>query len=253
MLPFFPINWSNRCYIEPFCGSLSVFFNVNPKSAVLNDANKELVNFWVVVSDPLFYEGFLNLLKRSVYSIEYINKLNKSIECKTDTNNVMYICKRALLYYLKNRMSFSGFNEDKPSDIVPNRNILHANLDKWHSYFENADVRIWHKDFREVFKRIETTSDKWVKKFIYCDPPYVKAGSAYKHLFEEQDHRDLSDCLHKTKFEWVLSYDENPLIRELYREYKIVPIQWHYSCAGGNTIQKPELLITNRMDNLCEV
>lgn len=252
LLNFFPSNWSNRCYVEPFAGSLSVFFNVAPKTAILNDMDEDLANFWEVVSGifPDDYDAFTKLLKSSVYSIKFILDCEEELSHKTDGDPIIKPL-RALIYYLRNRMSFSGF--ETLTDIIPNRNILHENLEEWHSFFENADVRIWHKDFREVFDRLDKSSNKWTPKFIYCDPPYVTAGTSYKHSFTEQDHLDLYEKLHKCKYDWVLSYDKHKLIEDLYRDYTIVPAKWFYSCAGGNTEQKEELIITNTVDGVDEI
>jgi DNA adenine methylase len=52
---------------------------------------------------------------------------------------------------------------------------------------------------------------------VYLDPPYVVAGGkCYKHAFTEEDHITLSEMLKKVKFQWFMTYDDAPLIRDLY-------------------------------------
>ena len=40
-----------RTYVEPFVGGGSVFFHINPKSALLCDKNKELIDLYIGIRD----------------------------------------------------------------------------------------------------------------------------------------------------------------------------------------------------------
>jgi len=252
LLQHFPLSMTDWQYVEPFAGGLVTFFNVKPKSAVLNDIDQNLTNFWWVVSpESGLYEQFVeSCCKRGVYDVEYLKCLEGTIPVM-DKDSPMQRVARAKLFYLANRMSFSGLG--KPTEIIPHRNVLHADLDLWHTAFENADVRIWHKDFRDVFERYKGNSDKWTKKFIYCDPPYINGGEFYDNPFTEKDHEDLAQCLYECPHEWVLSYDDTEITRERYKDYYITEANWFKSVAGANTEQKPELIISNREGSIYEV
>ena len=257
LLQHFPLNLTDWQYIEPFAGGLVVFFNVKPKSAVLNDVDLNLTNFWWVLSpESGLYDRFVeSCCKRGIYDVEYLLLLEKSIPTMKQDSDEQRIA-RAKLYYLANRMSFSGvkFTDlSKLSEIIPHRNKLHENLDIWHTAFEEADVRIWHKDFRDVFDRYKKSSDKWTKKFFYCDPPYVVGGEYYDNGFTVKDHEDLAQCLYECTHDWVLSYDDTEKTRERYEGYYIKEASWFKSVAGGNTEQKPELIISNREGSIYEV
>lgn len=56
------------------------------------------------------------------------------------------------------------------------------------------------------------------KVFVYLDPPYVAEGKRlYLNHYNAGDHRALATYILRQKvLPWVMSYDDNPLIRELY-------------------------------------
>ena len=75
--------------------------------------------------------------------------------------------------------------------------------------------------------------------FTYADPPYVDAGPAkYPQPLSEKMHRHLAAALGATDQPWLLSYDDHPLVRELYAAEVIEPIE-----VRGSRGRKAELLI----------
>ena len=59
--------------------------------------------------------------------------------------------------------------------------------------------------------------------FYYLDPPYTVAdrGGYYQHAFAEEDHRRLARVLRGVKGRFLLSYDDVPLVRDLYQGFTI--------------------------------
>ena len=54
----------------------------------------------------------------------------------------------------------------------------------------------------------------------YLDPPYVEQGEQlYRHSFKEADHLRLSSYLQtEESYKWLVSYDDNPLVHQIYKE-----------------------------------
>ena len=76
--------------------------------------------------------------------------------------------------------------------------------------------------------------------FLYLDPPYVgKGNQLYQHSFAEKDHRKLKAQLEKHNG-WVLSYDNHPLVRELYNGYAA---EVYSTCGNGGIKKDSELII----------
>ena len=82
------------------------------------------------------------------------------------------------------------------------------------------------------------------KTLFYLDPPYYVAGpQLYKHCFSHADHLRLADCVRGLSAKFVLSYDDYPVIRDLYRGYCIKAVDHIYSING--TRKNHELIIKN--------
>ncbi len=79
---------------------------------------------------------------------------------------------------------------------------------------------------------------------IYLDPPYYHKGSVcYEKGFSPADHQRLADMLRSSIHHWVLSYDDCPEIRGLYRWARIRPVPVTYS-IHHHSHKHTELLIT---------
>ena len=78
---------------------------------------------------------------------------------------------------------------------------------------------------------------------LYLDPPYVEQGnSLYRHGVTQADHIRLAEALRKTPHPWVLSYDDCPLVRDLYSWANLAAVGVGYSVASAR--RTAELLIT---------
>ena len=78
--------------------------------------------------------------------------------------------------------------------------------------FSNNLISVKCLDFEEALERHPDM-------FTYCDPPYPGVGNMYgnnKEYHSEFDHERLMKCLSKRKTDWLLSYNNQPLIQELY-------------------------------------
>ena len=92
-------------------------------------------------------------------------------------------------------------------------------------------------DFEEV---ISTTSA--TEPVIYLDPPYVGAGKRlYEHSFNQDDHLRLANSL-KSRSKWLLSYDDHPLVRDLYHGCQIQLVNLKHQIPGAS--DGTELLIS---------
>ena len=98
-----------------------------------------------------------------------------------------------------------------------------------------AELRITCGDFRDA---IETAHENC---FLYLDPPYFEKGNQlYKFSMSREDHEDLATRLRATPARWVLSYDDHPVIRQLYDWATIHEISVTYSNAVCRTEKRPK-------------
>lgn len=73
------------------------------------------------------------------------------------------------------------------------------------------------------------------RTFVYLDPPYYEKGSQlYLNCYDAADHKALALALSKERrFPWVLSYDNVPPVRALYKGMRQVAFHLDYSAHNG--------------------
>jgi DNA adenine methylase len=67
---------------------------------------------------------------------------------------------------------------------------------------------------------VDFLSDRWTSRrhLVYLDPPYYRAGrELYLNAYGPLDHVDVRDCVKKIGSPWIVSYDDVPEIRRLYK------------------------------------
>ena len=68
--------------------------------------------------------------------------------------------------------------------------------------------------------------------FIYFDPPYYRKGELlYLNHFDHRQHVVLRNHIQDTSFAWILSYDDEAEIREMYDSIPIYKKALQYSIA----------------------
>jgi len=58
-----------------------------------------------------------------------------------------------------------------------------------------------------------------------------KAPNSYKHSMTLEDHERLAVLLRKCRASWVLSYDDHPVVRDLYSWAQVEPVRITYTTA----------------------
>jgi DNA adenine methylase len=96
-------------------------------------------------------------------------------------------------------------------------------------------LRITCDDFRPM---VETAHENCI---LYLDPPYYEKGKQlYKYNMSPEDHEDLAARLESCPAQWVLSYDDHPVIRRLYSWASFHEIEVTYSNAVCKTVDRPK-------------
>jgi DNA adenine methylase len=73
LVEYFPANVKTYEYVEPFVGGGAALFHLQPKKAVVNDLNAELINVYRVVKDNL--STLISDLKKHENNAEYFYKI----------------------------------------------------------------------------------------------------------------------------------------------------------------------------------
>jgi len=208
-----PLLGEHTAYVEPFAGSLAVLLAKERSTVeVVNDLNTDLVTFYRCVR---FHRDAL------LYEMEFV--LNSRVEFDEAAHQPgVTDLQRAARWFIRNRLSWGGKGEtfgysrtSAGSGAASSRQMrmeriraLSARLDR---------VTIECLDWRDVLRRYDAPGT-----VFYCDPPYTVGLQYPVQAWQEDDHRALREALGGLAGRWVLSYDDSPLVRELYGDCEVV-------------------------------
>jgi DNA adenine methylase len=234
-------------YIEPFCGSASLFFELNPPAAMLSDINEELIETLRAVqfSPAIVSECLLRMRtdEKSYYRVR-----------AQDPGSLSSIERAARFIYL-NSLCFNGlYRVNKAGQFnVPYGSQHRKNLFDASALRETsralANTEIANRDFEA------SVLEAGIGDFIYLDPPYVthefKIFTAYdKDSFSSSDLSRLNAALLKADkrgAKFVLSYANVPEVAEFCNEWNIRVVTARRNIAGfaGSRRMVQEVLISN--------
>ena len=79
--------------------------------------------------------------------------------------------------------------------------------------------------------------------FAYLDPPYVQKGPGlYRSAFDEAKHRSLARKVGDARSKWVVTYDADKLIDDIYGDYKRGDLEISYP-ANVKTIGREKIIL----------
>lgn len=228
----------HECYVEPFVGMGGIFFRraSRPKAEVINDINREVTNLFRMLQRH--YQQLLDTMKWQLCSRAEFDRL-----VATDPAHLTELERASRFIYLQ-RATFGGM-VTKQSFGVATTNPARFDLTKLVPMLEAAHDRL-------ASVQIECLSfDKLIPRYdrphtlFYCDPPYWGSEDDYgKDVFSQADFERLRDLLEGIKGRFILSINDVPEIREMFKDFTIQPVGLNYRVSGQVTAAR-ELIITN--------
>lgn len=216
-------------YYEPFVGGGAVLFHLQPKKAIVNDINEELINLYQVIKDNV--DELIEDLKKHKNEADYFYKIRELDRDMRKYKSLSSVERASRIHYL-NKTCYNGLFRvnsqgqfNTPFGRYKNPNIVNeVTLRAVSKYFNNANITFKCCDFEEAVK--------WARKdsFIYFDPPYdpVSDTSSFtgydKGGFDRKEQKRLKklcDRLNDRGIRFLLSNSETEFILELYKDYKI--------------------------------
>jgi DNA adenine methylase len=233
LIAIFP---KHKTYVEPFAGGAQVFFRKEPSEVeVLNDLDGEIVNFYRVCQQH--YEELLRYFRFMVVSRTWFELLKR-----TDSTTLTDIQRAArYLYVLRNAFASLVRNPAYHRNVVqpPSFNLtgLPELIENAHKRLERVQLEC--APYEEVLRRFDRPTT-----LFYCDPPYY-ARKLYRHNLEEADFATLAERLGELKGKFVLSLNDVPEVRKLFRDYYIQGVELHYTSQKSAGQRYKEVIITN--------
>ena len=225
-------------YAEAFVGMGGVFLRRDraPRTEVINDLGGDVANFFRILQRH--YAFFMDMLKFQVTSRREFERLRDSNpETLTDLE-------RAARFLYLQRLAFGGkvagrsFGVDKYGGGRFNVTRLVPILEDIHDRI--AGVVIEQLSWREFIPRWDRPG-----MMFYLDPPYFGSEGDYGDgMFERSDFEDMAETLASLKGVFILSLNDRPEVRRIFRRFDIATVDCHYSISGGKGKKVRELIIS---------
>ncbi len=229
LLPLIP---EDTEIVSPFFGGGSVEFALAERQRVHGyDRFRPLVNFW---SHAMQHSAKIADIVKEYHPLE------KEIFYELQQRRLRASKRDAAVFYVLNRSSFSGSTLSggmSPGHPRFNEPAIER-LRKFDKHPDLNNIHVCQADFEKALNMHPTA-------FAFLDPPYLldnsnlygKRGSTHKNF----NHERLKKCLDKHP-KWLLTYNDCPEIRELYKDYDIQSISWTYGMSKDKT--SSEVVIT---------
>ncbi len=246
-----------KTYYEPFVGGGALLFELQPKKAVINDYNSELMNVFECIKDEDKFSNMCNELNKheTNHSEEYYYKIRDLDRNKTKFNKLADYKRAARTIYL-NKACFNGLYRvnSKNEFNVPfgKKNKVNTydgpNLGIIHCLLNFNDIKLQSIDFEESVKTAKKGD------FIYFDPPYDSDTTTFNSYtengFGKDEQKRLSEVfkdLDKRGCYVMLSNYNTKLIKELYEGYNFhhITAQRNIGASAKNRGTVEEVIITN--------
>lgn len=223
-------------YVEAFAGGAQVFFHKEPsKVEVLNDLDGEVVNFFRVCQQH--HDELLRYFRFVLIGRKWFELLRVTDPATlTDVQRAaryLYILKGSFAS-LVSRPSYHwhvvqppGFNLERLPQLIEN---AHKRLER---------VQLECLPYESVLDRYDRAGT-----VFYLDPPYY-GRKLYRHNFAAEDFAKLAERLRDVKGKFVLSLNDVPEVRTLFRRFHVQGVELAYTAQQRAGRRYKEVLITN--------
>ncbi len=245
-------------YHEPFLGGGAVLFFLQPKKAIVNDINTEVINVYRVIKKRGNVEELIKILSNHKNESDYFYKIRGLDRDKEKFNELSSLEKAARVIYL-NKTCFNGLfrvnNQGQfnaPFGGYKNPNFINAEVLRAVSKFLNEnEIIILNESFEELLPKIKKGS------FVYLDPPYDPVSNTASFTgynlagFDKKNQKKLKDfCDELNKKEGVkflLSNSATDFIKDLYKDYiiEIVKVPRNINSDAAKRGKVDEVLVRN--------
>ncbi|MFZ6681923.1 DNA adenine methylase [Undibacterium sp. Tian12W] len=244
-------------YVEPYAGgsSIALALAIHEYAAHvhINDIDPSVWSFWYSVLNDT--DELCKKISDTPINMETWIKQREIQKNKADADTLTlgfstFFLNRTNRSGILNAGVIGGKNQDgnfkidarfKKEDLINRIQLIGEHRSR---------ISLYNLDAVTLLKEVVPTLQK--KTLVYLDPPYyVKGGDLYEHHYKHDDHSKVAKAAAKIKQHVMISYDDVPEIRELYKKYQFVSYSLSYCAQNryrgteaiflGNTLECPGL------------
>jgi len=228
-------------YIEPYAGGAGIAFHLllsgYTSHVHLNDVDRALYAFWCSILEDT--ENFCRLVHDTPVTM-HSWKQQKLTQKNPDSASTLQL---GFSTFFLNRTNRSGIirggviggkkqNGDWSLGARYNKTSLIARISKIAQFKEK--ITLHNQDASEFI--LWTLPKLPQTALVYLDPPYYsKSKRLYKNHYKHEDHDTVATLVKsQIKQKWIVSYDDTPEIRKLYKGYQKLFYKLNYSANSHN-------------------
>lgn len=223
------------CYVEPYAGGAGVamylLLRKHVRRIVINDADPAVYAFWnTIVQEP---DALINEIQTRAPTMK-TREFAKDVLANMGEHSEPEI---AFATFFLNRTSRSGIlkggviggkeqSGKYKLDARYNRPDLISRIQAIAAHRKH--IQVHGLDAIAFLAKVGKRLPK--KTLIYLDPPYyVKGSQLYRNCYEHEDHIDVATVARGLTHPTLITYDDAPEIRKIYKGMKSTLLSLHYS------------------------
>jgi DNA adenine methylase len=228
----------HECYVEPFIGMGGVFLKrpFKPRAEVINDISRDVAILFRVLQRH--YNALMDMLRWQLTSRVEFERL------KVANPDTLTDLERAARFLYLQRTSFGGkvsgrnFGTSTTAGGRFDVTTLGSTLEDIHQRLAGVVIECL------PFGALITKYDR-AHTLFYLDPPYWDCETDYgEGVFDKGDFVALAKQLAGISGRFVLSLNDRPEVRQIFKRFSIERVQTGYSVNGKHQKAVYELLIT---------
>ncbi len=214
IIPLIP---DHTLYCEPFIGGGAVFFAKDKSEIeVLNDTNKELINFYSVLKNR--YVELEKMVSVTLHS----RTAHKDAATVYENPHLFQEVKRAWAVWVLSSQSFSAMLDGSWGYDKTRNTTTKKISNKRNEFSEQYAVRLQNVQLECADALYVIKSRDGADTFFYCDPPYIGSDMGHYDGYSLQDFENLLKALSKVKGRFILSHYPHDLLKQFTTRFK-----WH--------------------------
>jgi DNA adenine methylase len=234
----------HKLYGEVFVGGGAIFFAKEPSEVeVINDTNKEMINFYQVLQNK-----FIDLEKMVTVTL-HSRHLHDDAHVVYNKPHLFDEVKRAWAVWVLSTQSFSsiidgswGFDKKKGTTTKKISNKRNEFSEAYAMRLQNVQLEC--ADALYVIKSRDSKDS-----LFYCDPPYYNSDMGHYDGYSEQDFENLLKLLATIEGKFILSSYPSKLLTAYTKangwQYKVFEQGVSVNAKSGYLKKKWEVLTAN--------
>lgn len=239
-------------YVEPYAGGAGVALELllcgHVSRIHLNDLNYPLHAFWrCVVESP---EALCRRISTARLSVTAWDR-HRRVLANHKNHDLIEV---GFAFLFLNRTNRSGIisggiiggraqQGEWKIDARFGRGGLIERIERIASF--SSQISLYNMDATKFLDKVGRSLPP--RSFIYLDPPYfVQGGRLYDNFYDRDDHASVAKHVSSIKVPWMVSYDDVPDIRKMYRRYRQSSHYLQYSAADAY-VGKEALIFSPRL------